>query len=177
MDGTDEKAKQRVTNSYLIRRIQEVRKATGGSVPLSPVKSTRSGSTHPELVDAVDFIAIHVLPYWEGTKAENAVESTIAIYNKVKAAYPNKHVKISEFGWPSAGFNRHGANPVASSRRRSCATSHSAPKPSTSTTTSSKPTTSRGRPSKAASARYWGAIDSNRQMKFRWSGRCVTKLI
>ncbi len=35
MDGTDEKAKQRVTNSYLIRRIQEVRKATGGSVPLS----------------------------------------------------------------------------------------------------------------------------------------------
>ena len=31
-----------------------------------PAKSGTSGSTHPELASAVDYIAAHVLPYWEG---------------------------------------------------------------------------------------------------------------
>ena len=33
------------------------------------------------------------------------------MHAKLQAAYPNKRIKIGEFGWPSAGYNRHAAMP------------------------------------------------------------------
>ena len=66
---------------------------------------------HPELVSAVDFIAAHVLPYWEGISDKAAVDHTIMIYNQLRQAYPGKRIVIAEFGWPSAGYNRRDADP------------------------------------------------------------------
>lgn len=109
--GDDKDAKERVTVERLIGVIRKVREATGGKVPLSSGEIYSVWLKYPELVDAVDYIAIHVLPYWEGTNAKQAVDSTIAIYNQLREAYPHKRIKISEFGWPSAGYNRHGAVP------------------------------------------------------------------
>lgn len=109
--GDDKRAKEQVTIDRLIAVIKDVRKKTGGRVPLSTGEIYTVWLDHPELVEAVDFIAIHVLPYWEGTNAARAVDDAMAIYAKVKAAYPHKLVKISEFGWPSGGYNRHGAEP------------------------------------------------------------------
>jgi glucan 1,3-beta-glucosidase len=66
---------------------------------------------HPELVDSVDYLTIHVLPYWEDrpVPAERAVEHVAAAYAKVSAAFPGRRVMIGETGWPSAGRPRQAA--------------------------------------------------------------------
>jgi cellulose synthase/poly-beta-1,6-N-acetylglucosamine synthase-like glycosyltransferase/exo-beta-1,3-glucanase (GH17 family) len=111
IDTKDKEGLERATVNRLIRLMRKVRTETGGRVPVSTGEIYTVWLKYPELVEASDFIAIHVLPYWEGTPADKAVESTFEILAKVQAAYPNKKVKISEFGWPSAGYNRHGAAP------------------------------------------------------------------
>ena len=78
---------------------------------------------------------------------------------------------IAEFGWPSAGYNlqrrrsrphRAGARAARLRRPRRA--------PTASTTTSSKPSISRGRPSKAASAPIGACSTPSRQPKFAWTG-------
>ncbi|HNI66059.1 MAG TPA: glycosyltransferase, partial [Pseudomonadales bacterium] len=68
---------------------------------------------YPELADHVDFITIHLLPYWEGIALEHAVDYVKEQTDKIKAAFPNKPVIIGEVGWPSNGRTRQSA--VASS--------------------------------------------------------------
>jgi exo-beta-1,3-glucanase (GH17 family) len=66
-----------------------------------------------EIQDAVDFITIHVLPYWDNipTRAQDAAERVAAIHKQVSSAFPGKEVLIGETGWPSMGRMREGALP------------------------------------------------------------------
>jgi exo-beta-1,3-glucanase (GH17 family) len=66
-----------------------------------------------EIQDAVDFVTIHVLPYWDNipTRAENAAAQVAAIHKQVSLAFPGKEVLIGETGWPSMGRMREGALP------------------------------------------------------------------
>jgi exo-beta-1,3-glucanase (GH17 family) len=66
-----------------------------------------------ELAAAVDFITIHILPYWEDLPipARDAARHVDAIRKQVVAAFPGKEVLIGEFGWPSAGRMREAALP------------------------------------------------------------------
>ena len=66
---------------------------------------------HPELASAVDFIAAHILPYWEGVPTAEVVDRTIQFYDKLRRTHPGKRIVIAEFGWPSAGYNMLRANP------------------------------------------------------------------
>ncbi len=70
---------------------------------------------HPELVDAVDQVFAHILPYWEGMPKETALDGSLALYDQLRAAYPGKKIVIGEFGWPSAGHNFEQAvpNPIS----------------------------------------------------------------
>src|SRR6266436_440534 len=63
------------------------------------------------LVSTVDFVAVHVLPYWGGIPAENAVDATVNIYAKLREKFKGKRIVIAEFGWPSSGYNRRAAVP------------------------------------------------------------------
>ena len=138
------------TTDELISKIQRVKRET--SVPVTTGEIWNAWIEHPELASAVDFIAAHVLPYWEGISETAAVDQAIRIYDKLRQAYPGKRIVIAEFGWPSAGYNRAIRQARAgSSRPPSSAISSRAPTRSASTTTSSRPSTSRGRRSKAAS--------------------------
>ncbi len=104
-----------VGNEYLLRRaltVSDAEEQLIGYIREVKKNSTRPVSTsetwdiwikHPKLVDEVDFIAIHVLPYWEGVAAEDAVDYVFERYNEVKKAYPNKPVIMTEVGWPSDG--------------------------------------------------------------------------
>jgi exo-beta-1,3-glucanase (GH17 family) len=67
---------------------------------------------HPELADSVDYLTIHILPYWEDRPVtpERAVQHVAAVYARVQQAFPGKHVMIGETGWPSAGRPRQGAS-------------------------------------------------------------------
>src|SRR6202022_1447846 len=66
---------------------------------------------HPELASSVDFIAAHILPYWEGFSDKQAVDQALIIYQKLRDAFPGKRIVIAEFGWPSAGYNLKNADP------------------------------------------------------------------
>jgi exo-beta-1,3-glucanase (GH17 family) len=66
-----------------------------------------------EIANVVDFITIHILPYWEDfpVSAREAVAHVDAIRQQVVNAFPGKEVLIGEVGWPSAGRMREGALP------------------------------------------------------------------
>jgi exo-beta-1,3-glucanase (GH17 family)/cellulose synthase/poly-beta-1,6-N-acetylglucosamine synthase-like glycosyltransferase len=66
---------------------------------------------HPELASEVDFIAAHILPYWDGLNLTQAVDQTISAYDKLRRAHPGKRIVIAEFGWPSSGYNMQRAVP------------------------------------------------------------------
>jgi exo-beta-1,3-glucanase (GH17 family)/cellulose synthase/poly-beta-1,6-N-acetylglucosamine synthase-like glycosyltransferase len=95
--------------SDLIKMIQRVKRST--SVPVTTGEIWHVWIEHPELVSQVDYIAAHILPYWEGFSAEQSVDQAILIYDKLRRAYPGKRIVIAEFGWPSAGYNLKAAVP------------------------------------------------------------------
>ena len=93
----------------LIALIQKVKRSS--PVPVTTGEIWTVWIDHPELASAVDFVAAHILPYWEGFDASRAVDHTIEFYDKLRRALPGKRIVIAEFGWPSAGYNFHAANP------------------------------------------------------------------
>jgi exo-beta-1,3-glucanase (GH17 family)/cellulose synthase/poly-beta-1,6-N-acetylglucosamine synthase-like glycosyltransferase len=93
----------------LIKLIQKVKREV--QVPVTTGEIWSVWRDHPELVSAVDFIAVHILPYWEGVPEKAAVEAAIGGYNQLRQMYPGKRIVIAEFGWPSAGYNFKEANP------------------------------------------------------------------
>ncbi len=97
------------TVAELIQKIQRVKRAV--NVPVSTGEIWNVWLEHPELVSSVDFIAAHVLPYWEGISDREAVAQMLRIYRMLREAYPGKRIVIAEFGWPSAGHNRRAATP------------------------------------------------------------------
>ncbi len=86
--------------SYLKRVRAEV------NVPVSTAEPWHIWLAHPEIAENADFIAIHVLPYWEGVSVNDAVAFVLDHYRQVQAAFPDKRVVISEVGWPSDGRTR-----------------------------------------------------------------------
>ena len=93
----------------LIKMIQRVKRST--SVPVSTGEIWHVWMDHPELVSQVDYIAAHILPYWEGFSGAQAVDQAMIVYDKLRQAYPGKRIVIAEFGWPSAGYNLKNAVP------------------------------------------------------------------
>jgi len=68
---------------------------------------------NPSLGKEVDYINIHVLPYWETIKAEQFMQFFQDVYEKTEKTFKKKDIVIGEFGWPSQGYNNQGsvANP------------------------------------------------------------------
>ena len=66
-----------------------------------------------EVDDDVDFVTIHILPYWEDVpvRAEDAAAHVDAIRKRMAVAFPGKEILIGETGWPSKGRMRDGALP------------------------------------------------------------------
>ena len=73
-----------------------------------------------DVAAAVDFVTIHILPYWEDfpIAADKAAAHVDAIRQRVVAAFPGKEVLIGEVGWPSAGRMRDAALPSPANQAR-----------------------------------------------------------
>jgi cellulose synthase/poly-beta-1,6-N-acetylglucosamine synthase-like glycosyltransferase/exo-beta-1,3-glucanase (GH17 family) len=101
------------TAAELVRIIRRVKRDS--PVPVAAADHWKTFIDHPELVDAVDEVFAHILPYWEGMPKQTAVEGSLKLYDQLRAAYPGKKLVIGEFGWPSAGhnFERAVPNPIS----------------------------------------------------------------
>ncbi|HYI29570.1 MAG TPA: glycosyltransferase, partial [Bradyrhizobium sp.] len=93
----------------LIELIKQVKKSV--NVPVTTGEIWNIWRDNPELASAVDFIAAHVLPYWENFTARQAVDQAVYIYGLLREKFPGKRIIIAEFGWPSAGYNLKNAEP------------------------------------------------------------------
>jgi cellulose synthase/poly-beta-1,6-N-acetylglucosamine synthase-like glycosyltransferase/exo-beta-1,3-glucanase (GH17 family) len=82
----------------------------GGTAAEPQTPSQRALATE-KLVSTLDFVAVHVLPYWGGIPADSAVNETVNIYGELRKKFQGKRVVIAEFGWPSSGYNRNAAVP------------------------------------------------------------------
>ncbi len=69
---------------------------------------------YPELAEHVDFITVHLFPYWNGMDRKDAIGAALGSYKELRAKYPNKPVVIGEIGWPSNGDRFQRADPSVS---------------------------------------------------------------
>ncbi|MBF0561447.1 MAG: glycosyltransferase [Alphaproteobacteria bacterium] len=93
----------------LVALIKNVRQKVKDNTLVTTSETWDIWLKHPELAEAVDYISVHILPYWEGIAAEKAVAYTFSRYDELQRAYPDKTIVIGEFGWPSDGYNRQDA--------------------------------------------------------------------
>jgi exo-beta-1,3-glucanase (GH17 family) len=73
-----------------------------------------------EIYDAVDFITVHILPYWEDfpIRAKYAAAHVDSIRRRMAVAFPGKEILIGETGWPSSGRMRDAALPSRTNQAR-----------------------------------------------------------
>jgi exo-beta-1,3-glucanase (GH17 family)/cellulose synthase/poly-beta-1,6-N-acetylglucosamine synthase-like glycosyltransferase len=93
----------------LIELIKRVKKSV--NVPVTTGEIWNIWRDNPELASSVDFIAAHVLPYWENFTDKQAVDQAVYLYQLLRDKFPGKRIMIAEFGWPSAGYNLRNADP------------------------------------------------------------------
>ena len=105
----------------LIAIIREVKAQV--SVPVTYADVWEYWLRYPEVQNAVDFVTIHILPYWEDfpIPAWRAAAHVADIRRKVADAMPGKEIVIGEFGWPSAGRMRESARPSRANQARAVA--------------------------------------------------------
>jgi len=93
----------------LIELIKRVKKSV--NVPVTTGEIWNIWRDYPELAYSADFIAAHVLPYWENFTDKQAVDQAVDRYQLLRDQFRGKRVMIAEFGWPSAGYNLRNAVP------------------------------------------------------------------
>ena len=152
----------------MIALIKQVKRST--SLPVTTGEVWNIWLEHPELVSAVDFMAVHILPYWEGFESTVAVDHAVSIYNRLRAAYPGKRIVIAEFGWPSAGYNNKAAQPgkfeQAEVIRSFVSTAQSLGMDYNIVEAIDQP----WKAFEGSVGPYWGLLDASRHAKFSWAG-------
>jgi exo-beta-1,3-glucanase (GH17 family)/cellulose synthase/poly-beta-1,6-N-acetylglucosamine synthase-like glycosyltransferase len=152
----------------LIAQLDRVRAAT--RQPVSTAEPWHVWIEHPELATHVDFIAVHMLPYWEGVDVESAVDYVADKMQRLEATFPGKPIVIGEVGWPSDGRTRESA--VASTAnqalflRRFLAHARQAGYTYYLMEAFDQPWKERTEGKVGA---YWGAYDADRQQKFEFT--------
>jgi cellulose synthase/poly-beta-1,6-N-acetylglucosamine synthase-like glycosyltransferase/exo-beta-1,3-glucanase (GH17 family) len=153
----------------LIKLIQRVRRET--SLPVTTGEIQSHWRFHPSLASAVDFVAAHILPYWEKVPENQAVDYAIRVYGELGQAYPGKRIVIAEFGWPSAGPNRHDAQPgpltQATVLRNFVNRAEQLGVDYNIIEAYDQPWKAR---TEGGVGPYWGFFDASRQPKFSWTG-------
>ena len=93
-----------VSPAQLIREIRNVKRNV--KVPVSTAEPWHIWLHYPELVKEVDYLAVHILPYWDEQSSETPLEYIKNKIGMLKEAYPNKNIIVTEVGWPSNGAER-----------------------------------------------------------------------
>jgi exo-beta-1,3-glucanase (GH17 family)/cellulose synthase/poly-beta-1,6-N-acetylglucosamine synthase-like glycosyltransferase len=101
-----------LTLAELSQQLDRVRAAI--DQPVSTAEPWHVWIDRPQLADHVDFIAVHLLPYWEGIHVEQSIQYLASRMELLKKTFPGKPIVIAEVGWPSDGRTRDSAVASAS---------------------------------------------------------------
>ncbi len=71
-----------------------------------------------DLAKHVDYITVHLLPYWERTPIDEAMPYVKGEYDKLTLLFPDKKILVGEVGWPSYGSQFGGAVASRSNQSR-----------------------------------------------------------
>lgn len=109
--GNETLLRKEVTAPYLAGLIQRVKAQVRQPVTYADV--WEFWHRHPEIAPAVDFITIHLLPYWEDDP--RGIDEALAHVGKIREDFGRefapKDILIGETGWPSEGRQRETAVP------------------------------------------------------------------
>src|SRR6267154_2604646 len=92
--------------AQLIREIRNVKRNV--KVPVSTAEPWHVWRDYPELAKAVDYIAVHILPYWDEQSSQTPLEYVKEKIGILKSLpyLQNKNIIVTEVGWPSNGASR-----------------------------------------------------------------------
>jgi exo-beta-1,3-glucanase (GH17 family)/cellulose synthase/poly-beta-1,6-N-acetylglucosamine synthase-like glycosyltransferase len=93
----------------LVELIKKVKKSV--NIPVTTGEIWNIWRDNPKLGYSVDYIAAHVLPYWENFTDKQAVDQAVSMFQLLRDQFHGKRIQIAEFGWPSAGYNLRNAVP------------------------------------------------------------------
>ncbi|MCA1907570.1 MAG: exo-beta-1,3-glucanase [Magnetospirillum sp.] len=104
--GNEVLLRQDLTPEQLIAYIRQVKAAV--KQPVSYADVWAFYLRYPQVADEVDYITIHILPYWEDEPigVEQSAEHIVKIYRMIQEKFPGKPILIGEAGWPTKGRNR-----------------------------------------------------------------------
>jgi len=100
----------------MARMMADMRRRTG--LPVSTSELWHVWLKQPALAEAADFLAVHLLPYWDGVPVEAAPAYLLSRIEELRRAYPGKTVVVTEVGWPRHGPVRGGAVPSPENQAR-----------------------------------------------------------
>ncbi|WGS31517.1 glycosyl hydrolase family 17 protein [Bradyrhizobium sp. ISRA464] len=109
--GNEVLLRKEMTASDLAATIRSIKAQV--TVPVTYADVWEFWLSNRELYDAVDFVTIHILPYWENVpvRAEFAAAHADTIRRQIASVFPGKEIVIGEIGWPSEGRMRESALP------------------------------------------------------------------
>ncbi|QKZ03489.1 beta (1-6) glucans synthase [Pseudomonas eucalypticola] len=109
--GNETLLRKEVTGKQLARLIGEVKRQVKQPVTYADVWDF--WLQYPEVAPAVDFLTIHLLPYWEDnpTGIDAALAHVADVHDKFAKLFAPKDILIGETGWPSEGRQRETALP------------------------------------------------------------------
>ena len=99
--GNETQLHRKLSQAELTAYLDRLRAAL--PVPVSTAEPWHIWLRQPELAAHVDFITLHLLPYWEGVPVEAALDEALLRFAQVRERFPDKPVVIGEIGWPSGG--------------------------------------------------------------------------
>lgn len=105
--GNEALLRQDVTVEELVAYIRKVKALVHD--PVSTSEPWHVWLKHPELAREVDFIGVHILPFWEGISSRDSVAFILERYRELQRAFPGKPIVLTEVGWPSNGLTRKDA--------------------------------------------------------------------
>ena len=157
----------------LIDLIKRVKKSV--NVPVTTGEIWNIWRDNPELASSVDFIAAHVLPYWENFTDKQAVDQAVYLYQLLREKFPGKRIVIAEFGWPSAGYNLRNAEPgpfeQASVLRNFVSRADAIGMEYNIVEAIDQP----WKFFEGGVGPYWGILNADREPKFAWTGPIVNE--
>src|SRR6202000_1103211 len=155
----------------LIRLIQRIKKFV--NVPVTTGEIWNMWRDHPDLASNADFVAAHVLPYWENFTAKQAVDQAVYLYGLLREKFPGKRIMIAEVCWPSAGYNLLYADPgpfqQASVLRNFVARAEAIGMEYNIVEAIDQP----WKYFEGGVGPYWGVLNAAREPKFSWTGPIV----